>query len=237
MAAVGGMFPSYNALNNKRALQSSCTATEKQLIDTLYNISQILFTEDFINTIFKIYECEEFNISNFALFQEISKCDMFMDFLKNDNEDKTKSFEKIFNIYFNCLAKNKININAIALKNKICTLLKMTIKIPSYKSGVSLKNINVNIATTYKPLDNNSITAACDIVNVIKESFFNSINTSNIESFTFTPHTSSVVIQGPLLKQIMVCVLNMQEQLLQSAKSYGVKIDPFIEKVNSKLTL
>lgn len=231
------VFPSFNSVSNKRTLQKSCNTTESNLIHTLYQISPILFSEDMINALFKIYEQEEFNILNFSLFQELAKCEMFMDFLKNDSEEKNKNFEKVFNIYFNCLAATRLNINAIIFKNKVCTLLKMNIKIPSYRSGVSLKNINVNVSTTYKPLDTNNITATCDIVNVIKEGFFNSIDSSNIETFTFTPQTATVVIQGPMLKNIINSTINMQSQLMQTGRAHGIKIEPFIENTNKKLLI
>lgn len=231
------VFPTFNATTNKRNMQKSCTATESNLIEKLFEISQILFTEDLINTLFKIYDQEEFNILNMGLFQELSKCDILMDFSKNDVEERSKSFDKIFNIYFNALAATRLNVNAIIFKNKICTLLKMNLKVPSYRNGVSLKNINVNISTTYKPLDSNNITATCDIINVIKEGFFNSIDTSNIETFHYTPQMATVIVQGPFLKNIMNSCINLQCQLMQAGRAHGMKIEPFIENTNKKLTI
>ncbi|QBB28701.1 hypothetical protein HgNV_096 [Homarus gammarus nudivirus] len=231
------VFPSYTPVNNKKTLQHNCNVNEAQLLEKLYSAEQIIFTEDFINTLFKIYDAEEFNISNFILFQELVNCNLFMDFLKNETEDKNKQYEKVFNIYFNALAHTRLNVNAIIFKNKICTLLKMTIKLPSYRSGISLKNINVNIATSYKPIDTNQITARCDIISVIKEGFFNSLNASNVETFNFSPHISNVVVQGPLLKNILNSTISMQNQLIQSGRSYGVKLEPFIEDAKKKFEL
>ncbi|UBZ25688.1 hypothetical protein QKT26_gp98 [Carcinus maenas nudivirus] len=231
------IFPSYSATTNKRILQKNCNTNESQVIEKLYGISQTLFTDEFINILFKIYDMEEFNILNFGLFDGLTKCDMFMEYLKNDNTEKNKSFEKIFNIYFNVLSHTRLNINSVVFKNKICSLLKMTIKVPSYRSGIGMKYITANISTSFKPNNTDIITARCDIVNVIKEGFFKSINNSNIERFNFSPQISTVVIQGPLLKQVLNGVMNLQSQLMQAGKSHGVKVEPFIENTQKKLEI
>ncbi|UVX94957.1 hypothetical protein CsNV_097 [Callinectes sapidus nudivirus] len=228
------MFPTYNPVNNKRVLKDHVNTNEGQVLEKLYGISQSLFSEDFITTLFKIYEIEEFNISNFYLLQELSKCDMFMEYLKNENPEKMKNFEKVFNIYFSALAHTKLNINATVFKNKICTLLKLNIKVPSYKSGITLKNIHANVSTTFKPIVENTITARCDITNVLRDSFQTSISSSRVEKFSFAPQNSNVIISGPVIKNTLNGALQLQSLLLDSSKAMGVSTRPYIENTYKK---
>lgn len=194
-----------------------------------------MFSLDFINTLLKLYSTDEFTISNASLFSELTKCNLFVDFAASTDDEKTKDFEKVLNIYFGALAGTRPNINAIVLKNKVCSLLKMVIKIPTYKNGISMKYINVNVSSTYKPSEYNNITAACDIVNVVKDFFVNSTEKASVENFTFSPHMSSVVMHGPILKNVIASMMNMQSQMLQSGLSFGVQVQPFLENVNQKL--
>ncbi|UOT91855.1 CmNV_097-like protein [Aratus pisonii nudivirus] len=235
--ASSGIFPTYNTITNKAIILKSVSSTESNLLEKLYSLSKILFTEEFINTLFKIYDHDEFNILNLNYLHELSKCAMFVDYMKNDDEERNKHYDKLFNIYFNALSNTRLNNNAVVFKNKICSILKMTLKINSFKSGISLKNINVNISTTYKPSENNNITATCDIVNVIKEGFFKSIDPSNIEMFSYVPQVANVVVQGPILKNVINGILNLQTQLIQAGNAHGMKVEPFIENTHKKMIL
>ncbi|UHB41837.1 hypothetical protein MrNuV_ORF114 [Macrobrachium rosenbergii nudivirus] len=231
-----GMFPSFNSINNKNMMKQNCNQTEKDIIEELYNISSIMFTEDFINNLYEVYEMDEFDILSFSKLDYLKKCDIFVDFIKSENDSIKKSFEKLFNLYFNSLSYCSLNLNPISIKNKILTILKMVIKVPNYKNGISLKNINVSVSSTYKPTANNEITAACDVVNVIKESFFNSVDTASVQKFTFAPRNSNLLLQGPILSNTMNALISLQDQIIHSSKMYGIKIEPFIEKTNSTTT-
>ncbi|UVT30889.1 hypothetical protein PvNV_085 [Penaeus vannamei nudivirus] len=236
MSGGGGIFPYTNTITNKNTLKENvANVVEKNFIDSLSTISPIMFTSDFINILFKIYSTDEFTLSNAILFSELMKCNVFVDFAKSDDEEKAVNFERVLNIYFNALAGTRPNINAVAMKHKICSLLKMKIKIPSFKNGISLKHINVNISTTYKPSETACITAACDIVNVVKDFFLNSTERSTVENFAFTPHLSTVVMNGPILKNVISSMMNMQSQMIQNGIPFGVQVQPFIDNVGQKI--
>lgn len=238
MDSASTIFPSYNSSTNKTTLQKNCVGNEG-LIDKLFDISPNLFSEEVINALFKIYDTEDFNLLNFSLFQELTKCNVFVDYVNNDNVEKNNGLEKCFNFYFSALACTRlgVNLNAVNFKNKICTLLKINLKLPSYRSGMNIKNINVNVSSSYKPAETEHITANCDIVNVIKEEFFNTLDMSNVEMFHYTPQIANVALPGPTLKRVFNSVINMQCQLLEIGKAHGMKIEPFIENNNKKLQM
>lgn len=224
-----------NTIDNKNALKGNTTnATERGLLDNLATLSPIMFSLDFINTLFKLYSTDEFTVSNASLFTDLTKCNLFVDFASSTDEEKSKDFEKVLNIYFNALAGTRPNINAVVMKNKVCSLLKMVIKIPTYKNGISMRYINVNVSSTYKPMEYNNITAACDIVNVVKDFFVNSTEKASVETFTFTPHMSSVIMHGPILKNVITSMMNMQSQMLQCGLSFGVQVQPFLDNIGQK---
>lgn len=196
-----------------------------------------MFSHSLITTLFKIYEQEEFNVLNFGIFSEIMKCPLFIDYVKSDNEDKIRDIDIVFNIYFNGLAATKLNVNPVIFKNKVCTLLKMNLRVPAYRGGISIKNVQVNISNTYKPMELNKVTASSDIANIIKQKFFNSINVSNVQHFHFVPQMANVIIQGPILRNVINSAMNMQAQCMQVATAHGVQIEPFIENTKNKFVI
>lgn len=196
-----------------------------------------MFTFETITTLFKIYEQEEFNVLNFGIFSEVVKCPLFVDYIKGDSEDRMRDIDAVFNIYFNGLAATRLNVNPVVFKNKVCTLLKMNLRIPAYRGGISIKNVQVNVSNNYKPAEISKITATSDIGNVIKHTFFNSINISGVETFTFAPQMANVIIQGPILRNVMNSIVNMQAQCMQIAKAHGVQVQPFIENTKNKFSI
>ncbi len=231
-----GIFPYLNSTQNRNTLiDKTSNAQEKTLIENLGQISPILFTANFIQVLFKLYALDVYNIHSASMLSELLKCNIFNELSRLDNQEEIDSLEKILNIYFNSLANTTPGVSAMQLKTKICSLVKMEIKIPAYKNGITMKNINVNVSSNYKPTEGKIITASCDIVNVIKDNFINNADHATIEQFSFTPKMSSVQLQGPILKDVMNAELNMQSQMITNGISFGVHVDSFIENTKRQL--
>lgn len=220
-----------NHFNMKRTATNfnkiKANSQETEVLDSLYNINKILFDESFIETILTLAEKNEYTVNDFSDILSLKQSSILSDFSTNTNEATNKGFEFILDVYFNAITTDKI-ISATTVKIKICTLLKMKMSIPSYNNALNIKHVVVSISSSYKPKETERATAACDITNIIKQSFFSAIENAPVRTFMYTPHNASVFIQGPVLNMMLNNMLQLQENLLQVASSCGVKVEPFI---------
>nr|WOZ57676.1 hypothetical protein MmNV_83 [Menippe mercenaria nudivirus] len=231
------MFPSHNSTANKITIQKTCNSQESGIIDKLFSLVPYMFHHDTLSTILKIYEQEEFNVFNLSMFTVLMKCPLFVDYVKVESEEKINAIEFVLNIYFNGISSTRLNINPTVLKNKICSLLKISFRIPAHRGGLSIKNPTVSISSNYKKTSTNKITASSDIANIIKQSMLNPVDTHNATRFTFVPYISNVTVQGPILKNLANSVINMQTLLMETALSHGAQIEPFIENNKNKFAI
>lgn len=230
-------FPSYDPVTNKTTIQKSCNSAESGIIDRIATMVPQMFTFDTISAIFKVYEQEEFSVLNFHLFSDLMKCPLFVDYATTENGDKTRDIDAVLTLYFNGLAGGRINANPVTLKNKICTLLKMNLRVPSLKGGLTISKVTVNVSNRYKPSDTSKITASSDIANVIKQRLFQSINGSAPERYPFSPEMANVTLQGPVLTLLITQFVNLQSQFMEVSKAHGIEIEPFVENLKNKFAL
>lgn len=237
-SSVGDIiFPSESMLNNKNNMINGRSVDDVQLLNSLYSVASSVYTCNFINTLYTIYDSDSFKLKDLEMLVKLNTCELLTDYSLETNDDKNKEYEKALNVYFSALSKFRSHINAQTFKHKICSLLKMDIKIPSYRNGISLKNINVNISTAYKAKDSEALSTTNDVASTIRSHYLNSLDSAKVDNFSYSPQMASVVLQGPILKHIMNSIVNLQGMLLETGKSFGVKLEPFIESNNSKLLL
>lgn len=209
---------------------------DSSILHKLFTTDSILFDEGFISTIINLGLKNDYTINDFSQIIMIQDVGIFNDFSKNTNEKVDKSWDSVFDIYFQCITA-QTDINPNTLKIKICTLLKMKISIPNYNNSINFKNTNVSISSNYKPKEVDRAELGCDISNMVKNSFFSAIEYTEKQSFTYSPYTSSISLQGPILNMLVTNILLLQENLLQTASACGAKVKPFINNNTSEKIL
>lgn len=197
------------------------------VLEQLFSINRILFDPNFIDNLLELAAVKEYTTKHFTDIVQLLQASLFHDFSVEENENSLKAYEELFDIYFEAITKDR-KISEIVTKIKICTLLKIKLTIPSYHSNLNIKNIVVTVSSAYKPKEIERVTAACDVSNIVKNSFFKAIQAAPISDFSYVPHSSSINIQGPILSMLITNELLLQDNLLQSAIACGVKVAPFI---------
>lgn len=209
---------------------------DSSVLEKLFSTDSILFDENFISTIINLGFINDYTINDFDKILMIQSVGIFNQFSKSTDEKADKSWDSIFDIYFQCITA-QTDLNPNTLKIKICTLLKMKINIPNYSNSVNFRNTNVSISSNYKPKEVDRAELGCDISNMVKASFFSAIEYTEKQSFIYTPYTSSISLQGPILNMLVTNILLLQENLLQTASACGAKVKPFINNNTSEKIL
>jgi len=206
-----------------------------EILDKIYGVSQTMFDENFVNTIITLASLSEYNINHFADIVNLRTASLFADFAANTSVDNAKGYDGIFNIYFDAICIGGPKQGSV-VKTKICTLLKLTITIPNSTNSFQIKNATASISSSYKPSKSSKSVAACDIQNIIKSSFFEAVQDSNTEKFSYTTWSNNVTMQGPILNMLLGNLVQYQEVLLETSAACGAEIAPFIiNTASSKL--
>lgn len=208
-----------------RILSLNRETSEKLKI--LFSTDQILFSPSFINTVISIGECKSYNINDLDVISTLMQSIVFRDYVNYTDAESIAAYNKLFEVYFKAICKD-LNKQHMAIKNKILSLLKINITIPSIRDGINITNPLINVSTTYTPRDKKLITTNTDIRSIIRNNFGIAISEAMEETFVYSAHPMNTELSGPVLNNLISIIISFQKEMLVNATACSVRTEPFI---------
>ena len=227
---MSSTFQEADVYTRYQRIYSRCT--NKEVIKTLYETDKLLFSPEFINSIIILGEKSEYNINDFHHLTVILICPFFATYMKITDNSLLQYQHEVLDEYFKAICED-LNKQHRAIKNRILTLLRLKLTIPTIQSSLSFNNPTVSISSTYRPKEQELATAGCDIKNILKHTFYKAVKDSNSQSYTHNSYPSSIQLQGPILNKLATYTLILQQEIMRQSNACGVKTKTFVRNTHN----
>lgn len=218
-------FYDTDVANRYQRIYNKCS--NNYIIEQLYDTDKLLFDPNFIDTIIKIGEKNEYNIQDFAELSTILISTFFKSYITTTDHNLLTQFHHYCDEYFKAICYD-LNKQHMSIKNKILTLLRLKLTVPSIQSNLSFHNPTVSISSNYRPKEQELATAGCDIKNILQNNYFKSVKDCPSITYSYNSHPGSIQLQGPILNKLATYTLILQQEIMRHANACGVKTKPFI---------
>ena len=169
--------------------QSFFNVNYTHAINTLYETSPSMFTEDVLKIILIFDDNRDFTISDIGKLSKLMELDAFRNYA-NSKPDNSSIYENTIEIFLNFILNNKVLTTSVQrIKTNICTLLKSTLQVTN-RNG-TLNNASAYAKSTFKP-SQPKISNTEEKNRLITKVLAQVAESSSKETFTYMPGFSSV---------------------------------------------